>query len=740
MPLIGRRRELVAIERLLQRAQAGEGGVLVVAGPPGSGRTALARAARAAATARGLPVTGVPAEGPETGSRLTILDAPTSPPASPGQFTANAGAVLVTTTDPDGADLRLAPLTLAELGRLLPGLPHDVVHAIWLAGGGLPGPSLDLADQAVSPGDDGAGSDPVAVLALRAPSRSEFLVPDAGLLRLLETAAARPLPDDVRARVLVRWARELLGDPSAHRRRRELADEAVRLARGTGTPQVLAEVLDGRLHALWDPAAARERFGTATEIIELARRAGRLDLELNGLFWRFTAQVELGDLDAAEATLVLYARTGEPAGDPRAAVVVRSRQAVLAMIRGRLDLADELGHEVARTGRAAGLADTARLTATLDGQLALLRGRAGEHLAPLRAMALRLPGHYFEATAARVLALAGRDEEALLELERLLPTVLAGTGPRWLGAVADLALVASRGGDPTAVRRLYDALSPYRGRLVVWGGANTVTGPVDDLLGRLAQRLGLTAPALAHLDDAVAQEERLGALPWLAATLAVRGRPGDAERARSLAARLGIRLAPAAGVPAPPTVPTVPTDEWRLWRDGDDWHLEAGTERARLRHLRGLGYLRMLVSSPGQEIPALDLVAGEAGLRVPESDPVLDAQARGAFRDRLRTLEDALDRADRAGDPARAATVTAERDALVAELRRATGTGGRSRRHTSEAERARVNVTRALATVLGRLETAAPLAAAHLRASLRTGGRCRYQPAPGGPGRWRVTP
>jgi hypothetical protein len=74
----------------------------------------------------------------------------------------------------------------------------------------------------------------------------------------------------------------------------------------------------------------------------------------------------------------------------------------------------------------------------------------------------------------------------------------------------------------------------------------------------------------------------------------------------------------------------------------------------------------------------------------------------------------------------------------VAELRRATGLGGRPRRYGDEAERARVNATRALRTVLARIESAAPLAGAHLRASLRTGGHFRYQPAPGGPQRWRV--
>jgi tetratricopeptide (TPR) repeat protein len=614
-------------------------------------------------------------------------------------------------------------LSEVELGKLLLGRPADVVHAIWLATGGLPETALALA--ALS---DSADGDPVAALALRAPSQTQFLVPDVALLRLLETAAAQSLPPEVRAQVLIRWAGELLSNPAAADQRQELADEAVRLARDSGDPGVLAQVLDGRLHALWDPAAAAERLSTAAQIIELARQAGDAVVELQGLFWRFMALVELADLDAAEAALMLYGRTGELAGDAQTAVVVRSRQAALAIARGRLELAAALTDEVAATGERLGLADTPRLTATLAGQLEILRGNGEAQIPLVQEIAVRLPGHYYEATAARVMAEVGRDAEALLELDRLLPTVLAGTGPRWLGAVADLAFVASRGGDSASVEQLYNALRPYSGRLVVWGGANTITGPVDDRLGRLAGRLGRSQEALEHFDRAVVLEERLGALTWLSATLAVRGRPGDRDRSQSLATRIGIV-----------TAPTGHVDQWTLLREGDEWFLEAGAEAAHLRHVRGLSYLRKLVSVPGQEITALDLVADGVGLPVAPGHDVLDIPARKAYRTRLAALEGHLDEADRAGDATQAQTLMAERDALVGELRKATGIGGRPRLQPAEADRARVNATRALGTVLNRLESVAPLAAAYLRASIRTGNHFRYQPSSTGPQRWRVS-
>jgi tetratricopeptide (TPR) repeat protein len=785
--LIGRRRELAAVERLLGRAAAGTGGHLVVTGPAGAGKTALAGAAADLARARGVPVLRVAGTGLQSGPSvwdqlLGDLDAGELPPdATPrdldraaraisrggprlllvddvdragapavaflallaSRLGSGATALLATARSPLGVEpeLRLGGLTEPELASLTNGLPAETVHAVWLASGGLPGAALGLAGELA--GLD-ATVDAVIHLALTVPSRAEFLDLDAGLIRLLEAAAGRPLPPAIRARVLARLARELLGDSSAGVRRRELIDEAVALARTTGDPGTIGEVLDSRLHALWDPAAAHERLTTASEIVEQARRAGDAVAERRGLFWRFVALAELGELGPAEAALTAYARAGELAGDAEAEVVVLARQAMLATVRGRFDAAAALAAEVAVRGRRAGLTDTVRLAGTLRAGIAALRGEFESLVDPWQDLARRLPGHFFEAAAARSLAESGRETEAGLELERLLPAVLTGSGPRWLGVVADLAIVAARAGEPASARALYDALLPYQGRLVVWGGANTITGPVDDYLGRLATRLDRLDQAVSHLDGAAALEERIGALPWLASTLAARARAlyardGDADRsrarddlgrARSIAERLGMKGVLATLAP--------PADEWRLSRDGDDWRLEAGAETARLRDGRGLHYLRALLAAPGQEIAALDLVAGGAGLRVPGGDPVLDDAARTAYRRRLETLGDQLDTADRAGDAERAAVLQAERTALLNELRQASGLGGRPRAPTGEAERARVNATRTLWAAVGRVEAAAPLAGAHLRASLRTGRLFRYQPGPGGPARWSV--
>jgi non-specific serine/threonine protein kinase len=89
-----------------------------------------------------------------------------------------------------------------------------------------------------------------------------------------------------------------------------------------------------------------------------------------------------------------------------------------------------------------------------------------------------------------------------------------------------------------------------------------------------------------------------------------------------------------------------------------------------------------------------------------------------------------LEEAERCHDPGRASTASAERDFLVAELAWAVGLGGRDRRAASHAERARLNVTRAIRAAMANLTRANPALGAHLAATIRTGRYCSYTPDP----------
>jgi hypothetical protein len=172
---------------------------------------------------------------------------------------------------------------------------------------------------------------------------------------------------------------------------------------------------------------------------------------------------------------------------------------------------------------------------------------------------------------------------------------------------------------------------------------------------------------------------------------------------------------------------------------------------ARLRDAKGLRCLARLLAHPGREFHAADLEAagrqasrparpgvrngagtGELPVRPDPGDAgeLLDARAKAAYKARLDELAAELEEADRCHDPGRAAKASAERDFLVRELARAVGLGGRDRRAASHAERARLNVTRAIRAAMANLARANPSLGRHLSATIRTGRYCSYTPDP----------
>ncbi len=587
MVLVGRDVELEELARALDRAGAGHGGVLVVTGPRGAGKTALADAAVDLAHGRGFRVLrgggplvwaqvardlGVPDEvvapllgepGPleldDVARRLVspdrtvvvVDDVDRAGPAAVALLAVRAGRVgagrtvvvaTATTSLDTGRELRIGGLAEDELAAVLPSS-----NALWVASRGLPGVAHRLAAL------DGTG-DPIVTMALNALSANEFLDIDVALVRLLELAVPRAPDDPTRARVLARLARELVGDASARDRRHDLVTEALRLA--GDDPSASADVLDARLSACWDPLPAQDRLDTGARIVALARSTADATLELKGLFWQFVALTELGRLGAAESVLGTFERLAAATGSGGDVVMALSRHAMIAALRGRFDEVEAVTDEVVRLGMRFGVPDTRRLVATVRfgmvGWERADRVAVEAELGPVLAMARRFPGHFFEATAARMLTLVGRDAEAAAELGRVLPSVLAGSGPRWVAAMADLGHVAVVTGDTAAARRLYAALEPFAGRLVVWSGASTVWGSVSHRLGRLAEVLGRREEALVHLKAAAVLEEEIGALPALAHSQAALADLTGDEELRSLSARRTARDGAAAGTVGAP--------------------------------------------------------------------------------------------------------------------------------------------------------------------------------------------
>jgi hypothetical protein len=189
--------------------------------------------------------------------------------------------------------------------------------------------------------------------------------------------------------------------------------------------------------------------------------------------------------------------------------------------------------------------------------------------------------------------------------------------------------------------------------------------------------------------------------------------------------------------------------------EGEYWTVVFETETFRLKDTKGLHYLARLLQHPGREFHVLDLVTSEergepfrrasrsvrgddlgAGGHV-DVGPLLDERAKASYRARLRELEDDLNEATEWADSGRTVRIRAEMDFLADELAGAVGLGGRDRKVSSAAERARVNITRAVHAALGRIREHSTALANHLDTTVHTGTFCSYTPDPRRPVSWQ---
>jgi hypothetical protein len=522
-------------------------------------------------------------------------------------------------------------------------------------------------------------------------------------------------------------ARELADGPDHDLpRAAALACNAVEGARATGDAGTLAYALFALADVRWAPGTAAERLEIAGELAAAAATAHETELVLEAHLCRLVALLELGE-PSFTVELATFTSLAEQAAIPRYLYLARSRQATAASLTGPLEAADQLIDDAAAYGEQIGEPDTWGVqTSQLAGlaylrrdwtRLSKLAAARGQPLTPpefavhLRAWLLLEAGH--QAAAA-----------ALVASIPDWPTTYRWRHTAMMTSDAELAAAV---GDQHRCAMRYAQLLPMADEFAVVGAAVFTTGPVVLQLGLLAATLGRWDDAAAHLNDAARRCDRLGA-----ALLAA--------RARTELSRVRRELARARDHPVLGDGNRGDGNVFR--RDADTWTLTFGGRSVMVRDAKGLRDLAVLLAAPGREVAATELVAGVAttvatGLAALGADPVLDDQARAAYRARLAQLDEELTEADTDHDVERSARLAAERDALIGELASAAGLGGRSRRLGDATERARTTVTARIRDAIGRIERVHPELGRHLRASVVTGARCAYRPAE--TVRWRIS-
>jgi tetratricopeptide (TPR) repeat protein len=265
------------------------------------------------------------------------------------------------------------------------------------------------------------------------------------------------------------------------------------------------------------------------------------------------------------------------------------------------------------------------------------------------------------------------------------------------------------------------------------GRARSAADELEQVATRFASKALVASAALAQgrvrlaAGDTAAGERQLEVAARLWQQVGAPYESSLARKAQDHAGRAG-----GSSLILPPTAPPG-TNTFRC--EGDYWLVVFEGRTVHVRDLKGMRYVARLLAEPGREFHALDLVALESGGNLPfpelgDAGPMLDPQARQAYRRRLAEIEEDLDEARAMGDAARATQAEAERDFLARELSRAVGLGGRDRRAGSASERARASVTRAIRQAMTRIRQHDQPLGKHLDHAIHTGATCAYLPDP----------
>jgi tetratricopeptide (TPR) repeat protein len=560
---------------------------------------------------------------------------------------------------------------------------------------------------------------------------ARFAMPREDVVTALDEARAalQGTGTALEAQLTAALARELQHSvPGQRARARPLSEQALAIAHGLDDPATLGACLLAHHDALWTVGRARERVAVAREIAAVAARAHDAERHAEGLLLTANALLEDGS-PAFRPVLDEYLAAAEQLGQPRHRYLVRTREAALALLDGRLDEAEERIAAAAALGERIGEPDTGNVRMSQLLGLAWARSDP-DQLRDTARGAVRwwvgVPSHA-HAVAAALHVRAGDLDAA----RRALDTVVSLGAWRedrsylWSVFVGGMAAAAAALGDHGLCAELLPELSAVAETCGVNGALVCFTGSNAHWAGMLAAALGRTDEARRHLTHALRVHRQLGAAVWEVETrraLAALDPAGDhAGQADRLAADLG--LAPPPGADA----------ELRL--DGGVWRVRHRDASAHLGRLKGLADLAALLANPGRDVHVLDLVA--AGPHEHSSGPVLDATAVAAYRRRLAELDEDLVEARTARDTTREERCDAERAALLAELGRAAGFAGRRRSlGSSTTERARKAVGGRLREAIQRIGAVLPELGAHLDRSVTTGTTCRYDPAE--PLTWRL--
>jgi tetratricopeptide (TPR) repeat protein len=459
------------------------------------------------------------------------------------------------------------------------------------------------------------------------------------------------------------------------------------------------------------PDGAGQRRAAADELLELAHGVDDLEMRFSAHHFRVADCLERADLAGVETELEACGHFAGLLRQPLYRWQYGLLRAMRALLAGRAEESERLTLEAYEHGRVVDEQAAANLLAAQLFNHRWMVGRLGELAGAIDDFADQRPWIPTWRCAAAFL----RSEIGELDAARERLDEVGRHGfvdlPRdgnWSAGIAVAAYVASALGAREHAAALYELAVPTADRIVIVAAGDALIGPLALPVAALATTLERWEEGLAHLKVADRLNARLDARPMIATAhrerarlLLARGRLEDLAAARHacnqalvLARDLGMaRLieqtqelldtlpvgrmrAPASGGAATAVGARAQARRRRavLERTGDVWRVGREPATTLVRHSRGMEHLARLLASPGIAFAAVELAGG--------------------------------------GAPGQADAATAER--------------------------ARLNVTRALRAAVAKITAYDDALGHELGSSVITGALMRYEPAGPAPTQWRV--
>lgn len=360
-----------------------------------------------------------------------------------------------------------------------------------------------------------------------------------------------------------------------------LMSDAIAMARAFGDPAAIASSLSIMTDFPWEPHETEGLLAIAVECAAMAEQAGDFEIASQTHQKCVMYYLELGHaanaLAANDASEAYEGRLRQPVH----AFINIGARTTFALLKGNSVEAERL---IMRGLSLRGLTDTGlkdRLSLAIfalrreQGRLAELHHMV-QAFAQAAGVAVWRPGLALlhlecgdEAAARAVFGAIGRDGFNTIPRDGM-----------WTASMVYLVEVCAALGDAANAAVLYPLLLPWSGRNIILAGGAGCPGSTDRLLGLLTTAMARWSDAERHFTEAVAMNERIGALAPLAHTrhgfaamLLARGFPGDRNRAMNLlreaeesAAALGLTglsrkvAACRAATTAPTPPPSAPDD------------------------------------------------------------------------------------------------------------------------------------------------------------------------------------